>query len=350
MARTTHPLPRWRGAVLPAVLAGALLSGCGGDDRDSTADPTAQSKATTGTSSATPTGGPAVPVIKSNFPDPDVMAVGATYYAFATEHPGGSNVQAMKSTDLKTWTELPDAFPTLPAWANEGRTWAPEVYQRGDKKFVLYFTAWHTASERQCIGVAVSSKPAGPFTATSDEPFICPLSQGGAIDAASYAEGGKRYILWKNDGNCCGKDTWLYLQQVDATGTKLLGKATRLIKQDKDFEGNLVEAPTLWKHGSRYYLFYSANDYSGAKYMSSYATATSITGPYKKADEPLMTTEKFGDDEVIGPGGQDVFIGPDKLPRIAFHGWDGGLILRAVYVRPLTFAGDKPVVAGVQTD
>jgi beta-xylosidase len=38
-----------------------------------------------------------------NFPDPDVLRVGSTYYAYGTST-GGAYLPVMRSTDLRTWT------------------------------------------------------------------------------------------------------------------------------------------------------------------------------------------------------------------------------------------------------
>lgn len=34
--------------------------------------------------------------------------------------------------------------------------------------------------------------------------MICPLSQGGAIDASGYDDNGQRYVVYKVDGNSIG--------------------------------------------------------------------------------------------------------------------------------------------------
>jgi beta-xylosidase len=165
---------------------------------------------------------------------------------------------------------------------------------------------------------------------------------GGAIDPGSFVDAdGTRYLVWKNDGNCCGEDTWLQLQKTSPDGLTLAGPPVKLIKEDKPWEGNLVEAPTLVRHGSQYTLLYSANSYAGDKYVTGYATAPRLTGPYTKAPQPLLTTSGTG---IIGPGGQDVVHGPGGTDYLAVHGWDQGLSKRELYLLPLTWQGAKPVV------
>jgi arabinan endo-1,5-alpha-L-arabinosidase len=61
------------------------------------------------------------PVYSGYFPDPSVLLVNGTYWAYATGS-AGRNLQVMSSTDLHTWTPPVDPLPTLPAWASAGRT------------------------------------------------------------------------------------------------------------------------------------------------------------------------------------------------------------------------------------
>ncbi len=206
----------------------------------------------------------------------------------------------------------------------------------------MYLTAHSVDPDMQCIGVARSAHPAGPFRPVGTRPLVCPAAQGGAIDAASYVEpDGSRYLLWKNDGNCCGKDTWLHLQPLSRDGLRTTGPAVRLVMQDQAWEGDLVEAPTLVRHGTSYVLFYSANDYGGDRYATGYAVASRLRGPYVKGDEPLMTSDSTG---VIGPGGQDVMTTTAGESRIVFHGWDPAVIYRGMYVATLRWRGSTPVV------
>ncbi|EPH44403.1 glycoside hydrolase family 43 protein [Streptomyces aurantiacus] len=296
-----------------------------------------------------PAGAPAppiTPVLDQNFPDPDIVKVGRTYHAYAT-HSDTQNIQHATSTDLTHWTtDSSDVLPVLGAWALPKRdlVWAPEVYDNGDG-FTMHYTARDRASDKQCVGVALSDSPAGPFRPVGDGPLICPAAQGGAIDASSHTEGGQRYVLWKNDGNCCGHDTWLYLQPTSWDGTRVTGEPTPLVQRDQDWEGPLVEAPTLVKRGGRHVLFYSAHFYRGDDYRTAYAMADKLTGPYVKAPGPLMTTAGFSG-AVRGPGGQDVVRGPDGRDRIVFHGWNADYTQRPMYVAKLDFVGGRPVVSG----
>jgi beta-xylosidase len=309
--------------VILAVLAGGL--GC-------SAEPDAE---------ATPDLAPFL--IDQDFADPDVVEGDSGYVAFATENQG-ANVQFATSTDLASWdVSTDDALPVLPEWASAGRTWAPDVSERADGSFVMYFSAEHAASGRQCIGSATSASLTGPYVAVGAEPMVCPLEEGGAIDPAAFVDDdGSRFLLWKNDGNCCELDTWIQIAPVSADGTQLAGPATRLVMQTEDWEGHLVEAPVLVKRGGTYVLLYSANDYGSEDYAIGAATAPSLRGPFEKLPDPVLSTSS-ADDRYLGPGGQDIVSTPGG-DVLVFHGWDDLFIYRGLAALPLDWEGATPSV------
>jgi arabinan endo-1,5-alpha-L-arabinosidase len=285
------------------------------------------------------------PVLDQDFPDPDVLKVGDTYYAYAT-NANDINIQAARSADLVHWEVLGEALPELPTWAVQsfGSVWAPEVFSLSDGQYIMYFTARFAIGFDgiQCIGLATGNDPAGPFVSPNPEPFICQTDEGGSIDASTFVDvDGQRYVLWKNDGNSRGGKSWLYIQQVSADGLTLEGEPQRLLTADQRWEGVLVEAPTLWRQEDRYYLFYSANAYYDRSYATGYAVADNIFGPYVKAEGPLVATDLSAG--LVGPGGQDIIIGPQGGTWILFHGWapDG---YRRLYLAPLDWQNGVPTL------
>jgi beta-xylosidase len=325
---------------VPASPAAALTAGV-----DATAAPAASA-----TPNATPTLGVGMfanPVINQDFPDPDILKVGDTYYAYATGNFDAKiSVQTARSQNLVHWEQLSDAMPTFPAWAehDHGLVWAPEVTTSADgKTFLLYFTARVAGTSRQCIGLATSTKPEGPFDSPDEQPIICQTNQGGSIDASSFVDDdGTRYLLWKNDGNCCGQETYIYIQKISNDGRILEGQPTQLIQSDQSWEGALVEAPTLWKHAGKCYLFYSANNYNTPNYAIGYAVADSPLGPYQKAKRPLVASSIK--DAVVGPGGQDIVLDPEGDMWMLYHSWGPGY--RTMSIDVLVWEGETPVLKG----
>ncbi len=346
--------------VLAAVVAAIGLrpptptAGTAGSPAASAGTPSGGARATLAPSGGASTSGAANtftnPVIDRDFPDPDTLKVGDTYYAYGT-NANGMNVQVMRSADMVHWDGPKEALPALPHWASlqSGLTWAPEVWPTADAKtYVMYFVSRDTASDKQCVGLATSDKPDGPFKAQDDKPFICQTDQGGTIDPASFVDSdGSRYVLFKNDGNCCGIPTRLYIQKVSADDLTLEGQPTALIQNDQWWEGRVVEAPTLFKHNNKYYLFYSANNYAGADYCIGYAVADTILGPYTKPlPGPFVATQSDKGPAVVGPGGQDVMVDAKGRTWLMYHSWDPTVSYRWVSVDPLDWDGDKPALRG----
>ena len=196
-----------------------------------------------GAACAPATGGPVGftnPVVDANMPDPMIIADdGSGWWAFATNG-NGANIQTLRSTDLVIWEQAPDALPVLPDWTSGGDVWAPEVVRADDGRWLMYYTtpAPEDRGDIQSIGLAIADSPGGPYVDTSDGPLICETADGGSIDAHPFtAPDGKRYLYWKNDGNRIGVDTWISVQRLNASGTDLVGKPTKLIKQDQPWEG-----------------------------------------------------------------------------------------------------------------
>lgn len=304
------------------------------------------------------------PVIDADFPDPFVARFEDRYYAYATTD-AAQHLQLARSDDLVTWEVLDDPLPKLPAWST-GDTWAPEVLKTS-AGYVLYYTAHDPEIRRpdgngsQCITLAVSSSPEGPFVDDSAKPLICQNDIGGSIDATPFVDAdGTTYLIWKNDGNCCGRPTRFWIQPMTADGLKLTGEATDLgLVNDEPWEGSLIEAPTLVLNDGTYFLFFSANGYDTEFYAIGYATAKKVTGPYTDAPENPILSSAW-DPPVMsrarGPGHQSVVETPKGELWMAYHAWDqdavgyGNFGKRAVWIDRLTFAAGKPTVHGPTGD
>ena len=285
------------------------------------------------------------PVLADDVPDPAILKVARTYYAYST-NAGGQTVPVFRSADLVHWKAAGDALPVLPRWAQDGFTWAPDVL-RVKSGYALYFTARHAASGRQCIGVAFSVQPQGPFVSRSASPLVCQLSLGGSIDASGFTDhNGKQYLYWKNDGNCCAQKTGLWVQPLSADGLTLTGKPKDLIDNGQPWEGNLIEAPFVYLHAGRYYLFYSAAAWDSASYAVGYAVGPSPTGPFRKsASNPLLSTGG----NMAGPGGEGVVTDAHNQAWMYYHAWSSSAIgypsgQRALHLSRLEWKGAVPVV------
>lgn len=288
------------------------------------------------------------PVHATDTPDPQAIRVGDTWYLFHT-NADGRNVPVLTSPDLVIWTPSDaDALPVVGAWAAPGKTWAPEVLGFSASRFVLYYTAASTATGRQCVGAAVASAPGGPYVDGSDRPLVCQADDGGSIDASPFRDtDGALYLLWKNDGNAVGADTWLWSQRLSADGLALAGKPARLLKQSAPWEGSLVEGPFMWRHDGRLYLFYAANDYGSSAYAEGYAVCAAPAGPCSKATgNPILRSRGTAS----GPGHASI-VEKDGRTWLLYHAWPAGQEGsvdpgRQLWLDELLWANGDPVVRG----
>lgn len=214
----------------------------------------------------------------------------------------------------------------------------------------MYFSAAPKEDkDKHCIAVATSPSPKGPYISTNSA-LACPLDQGGAIDSSGFQDAdGTRYVVYKIDGNSIGsKSTPLMLQRLKSDGVTPDGEATKLLDRD-DLDGPLIEAPSLVLRDGTYYLSFSSNLYNTKKYDTKYATASAVTGPYKKAqgsDAPLLQTGDTTSDgqQLAAPGGSDF---SEDGTKIVFHAFKNGENIdqgRAMFSADITLSNGKITV------
>jgi beta-xylosidase len=322
---------------LPALLAAAVVvAGCG------------SSPSAPGPTSSSPAGSPTFsnPVHGGDFPDPGVLEVGGTWYAYGTNGPGGT-VPLLASTDLVHWTDRGDAMPQVGSWATSGNTWAPEVLAVGGR-YVLYYVARATGPDKQCIGVAESAAPDGPFTDPRPAPLVCEAREGGSIDPSPFRDAdGSLWLYWKNDGNCCGQPVHLYGRRLAADGLSFTGARSTLLTNTKPWQGNLVEAPEMVRHGDGHVLLYSANAFDSDRYAVGYAVCRSASGPCTDAAQPILRSNEAA----AGPGHCFVVTDGAGQTWLLYHAWNPDAIGstdpgRQLWLDRLDWTGDRPVVHG----
>lgn len=198
--------------------------------------------------------------------------------------------------------------------------------KQADGTFVMYYSASTSEDDsKHCVGAATSDSIKGPYK-PEDSPLACPLDNGGAIDADGYDDDGTLYVSYKIDGNSLNSDgnlhpTPIMLQKLNDDGVTRNGDPVQILKRS-EADGPVIEAPSIVKSDGTYYLSFSSNMYNTLQYDVSYATASSITGPYTKSSEPLLVS---GDPSNVGdlaaPGGSDFSKDGTK---IVFHAFENG--------------------------
>ncbi|KAK4160084.1 glycosyl hydrolase [Cladorrhinum sp. PSN259] len=279
-----------------------------------------------------------------DFPDPSVTYDPFTqkWYAFATQsntiHVQVASSSSFPGANPSKWEYLPqtDLLPVPGKWVNStaARIWAPDIhFINATQTWVMYYSGLLSGSEYHCVGVAVSNTSSilGPYTA-EEEPFACPASEGGAIDASGFydREEGTRWVIYKVDGSAkgpgglCGngvppgEPTPFRLQQVDAKdGITKIGEAIEVLDRDPEVDGPLIEAPSLVKVGggggggggcgAKWVLFYSSHCWNSDEYDVKYAVSQrGVKGPYERRGQLIgKKREDFG---FVSPGGASAIV------------------------------------------
>src|SRR5439155_4825412 len=120
------------------------------------------------------------------------------------------------------------------------------------------------------------------------------------------------------------------------------GQPAPFIHQDQPGEGSVVEAPVLWAHGGKYFLFYSGNNFATGSYSTGYAVSGSLLGPYVKPAAPLATSSRT----ITGPGGPEIVVGPDGNTWMLWHSWENATTYRSLSADLLEWDGDVPELRG----
>jgi Glycosyl hydrolases family 43 len=309
-------------------------------------------------------------------PDPGVLDVGSAhsdYFVFST----GNLFPMLRSPDLVNWTRAGTALQARPDWAasTDWNPWAPSVIERdgpcpdsdGQRCFVLFHVSRHAtlAPATNCIGVAVSPRPEGPYRE------LGPLTGGGLdasgrppgcgddlgysnIDPAPFVDGDGRAYLYVSTGRRCQTPApgaacpWDRTISVIPLASDLLSASgPRLPLFDAESAGwevgsfgPVVENPWPVKSGSTYVLLYSGGAYTG-RYGMGYATSSSPTGPFvKSAGNPILA-EAAG---VLSPGGGMLATGPRGGSWLVYHGRrDRYSNPRELRIDPLRFPTESTV-------
>ena len=212
------------------------------------------------------------PVINRSLPDPTVIkAQDGYFYLYATENI--RNTPIYKSKNLVDWVFVGTAFTdtTRPTFEPKGGLWAPDI-EFINGRYVLYYSMSAWGGEWTCgIGVAVASKPEGPFV---DKGMLFRSNEIGAqnsIDQFYIEEDGHKYLFW-------GSFRGIYAIELSEDGLSLKKGAEK-----KQIAGTAFEGTYIHKRGNYYYFFASIGtccEGVNSTYQLVVGRSQSLFGPY----------------------------------------------------------------------
>lgn len=332
----------------------------------STTAVTTTTTTTTTTTAPLPPGNMAYPALidapNRNLPDPFVLKVPGGYELYASQTGlYAPNIPTAFSQTLNHWPAVQAAMPVVPQWATQGFVWAPDVRYL-DGRYVMFFDSMAQPTVyfdpaasgfpqyAQCIGVAISSTPSGPFVGQS-QPLICDLGAHGAIDPRTFlAPNGQLYLDWKSDNNAAYPapfaPTNLYAEPLAPNGLSLSGPAHLLMSADAPWQAEIIEAPGMVRVRGKYWLVYSGSWFNDPRYGVGVASCAGPIGPCKdlSPNGPWIGTNEQG----AGPGEESLFEDRSGQWWLAYSPWYYGFqgrTYRPVAMAPLGFGTRGPYVA-----
>ncbi|KAL0480017.1 hypothetical protein AKO1_007308 [Acrasis kona] len=252
-------------------------------------------------------------VLPHDAPDPGAIYYNGAYYAATTST---GNVLASgylpiyMSTNLANWTLVSHAFTesTKPRWS-KNNFWAPEIKQMSGEVFNLYFTAMNPSGVT-CVGVVTSNKITGPYKDATGQPFSCD-----GLDSTMVKSKGTPYLVWKHN-----PASGIVARELTPDGLKFTESIIHpLIRNDKPWEGILVEAPWLIWQEPYFYMFYSSNFFNTLQYNVGVARSKALLGPWEKRDAPIVRSNK----KWAGPGHCSVISVRNEGNKwfMLYHSW-----------------------------
>jgi len=245
--------------------------------------------------------------------DPSIVKTPAGGYLAAYT---GNNIQLKTSSDRTAFRNAGAVFPNGASWTTaytggSRNLWAPDISYRNGR-YYLYYSASTFGSNRSAIFLATSTT--GASGSWTNQGLVIESSSGNdynAIDPNLTVDDQGRW--WLSFGSF-----WSGIKQV-ALNASTGKRADTAIRAIAGRGGGAIEAPTLVRHGSYYYLWVSFDlccRGASSTYRIMVGRSTSVTGPFVDRNGTAMTAG--GGTQVLashgnihGPGHQAVLTDTD---------------------------------------
>ncbi|WP_456312316.1 glycoside hydrolase family 43 protein [Pseudomonas shirazensis] len=246
------------------------------------------------------------PIFKGWYADPEGIIFDKTYWVYPTfSAPYEKQVflDAFSSKDLVNWKKHHKILDTTAIkWAKKA-IWAPSIIKNKNKYF-LFFGANDIQSDNELggIGVAVSSKPEGPYKDLLGKPLVDKFYNGAQpIDQFVFRDkDGQHYLIYGGWRHCN-----IAKLKDDFTGFVPFDDKTVFKEITPE---NYVEGPFMFIRNSKYYFMWSEGGWTGPDYCVAYAIADSPMGPFKRVGKILEQDDKIA----RGAGHHSIIKTPDS--------------------------------------
>lgn len=269
------------------------------------------------------------PITRLDYPDPDAIRVGDTYYMVSTTMHFMPGCEILRSYDLRNWEHLSYVYEKLDSTPGQTLEGEENIYGKGMWAASLryhhgtYYVCF-VANDTHRTYLYTASRPEGPWEKRYIEGFFHDCS-------LLFDDDGKVYIVYGN------REIWLTQLKEDLSAP-LEGGLHRLIVSDKDNPHLGYEGSHLYKIRGKYYLFLIHSRPDVWRRTESCFVADSLEGEFLGGDVL---------DDDCGLPNRGVAQGPivdtpeGKWYAIQFQ--DSGAVGRVPFLMPVTWEDDYPV-------
>lgn len=275
------------------------------------------------------------PILYADYSDPDVIRVGDDFYLTASSFNCVPGLPILHSKDLVNWTIIghalqrqpPEEFFARPQHGNG--VWAPSIRFHNNYFYIYY------GDPDFGIYMVKAKNPRGPWSA----PLLVKAAKGWIDTCPFWDDDGQAYLVhaWANSRS--GIKSILTINRMSADGMRLLDEGKTVF--DGRAHHPTIEGPKLYKRNGYYYIFAPAGGVATG--WQTVLRSREIFGPYE--DKIVMDRGKT---EINGPH-QGGWVELKSGESWFLHFQDRGPIGRVVYLQPMTWKNDWPVI-GVDAD
>jgi beta-xylosidase len=307
------------------------------------------------------------PVYTNYLADPFCWYHNGTYYAVGTrgggKHDPARDVPMIKSRDLQHWDYVGQVLE-VPADECGGLVWAPETAFH-DGTFYLYYHANGNGKGFR-VRAATSKNPEGPYRDTGT-PLTDVAQNDFVIDSSAFRDDdGQWYLFYATDftnsdattfrGTALAVDRLIDMTRLEGKPTTVMRAhwQWQVYERNRNMRGKVadwytLEAPEVVKRNGKYYCFYSGGNYQNDSYGVDYLVADNIRGPWAEVGRergPQIVRSIPG--KVFGPGHNSIVSSPDGKDYFVYHAWNPERTKRQVWVDPLVWTPNGPMVERFQ--
>ena len=179
---------------------------------------------------------------------------------------------------------------------------------------VLYYTVREAFTGRQCLSRR-GQRLAGRTVPRRRRPRRSSAASTGAIDPSPFVDANGNAVPAVQD-RATGADLE---PPAHAGRPRFAGPPREILAPSQRWEGGNVEAPSMLRNGSAYWLFYSGNDWNGRDYAEGIGPLLGPVGPVHAPTARTRCSRRVGG--IAGPGGGEVFSDGDGSWRLAYHAY-----------------------------